>query len=322
MVKMGFSLSSEEFGPRDLVRIAVLAEQAGFGYALVSDHFHPWINDQGHSPFVWVVIGGVAQATERLELGTGLTFPTIRIHPAIVSQAAATAAAIMPGRFFLGVGTGEFLNEHITGHRWPPYAIRQEMLKEAVQVMRGLWRGEVFSHYGKHFTVENARIYTLPEKLPPVYVAAAGKESAAAAGEIGDGLISTMPDKKLVEQFKEAGGASKPRYAQMTVCWAADEKKARETAHKLWPISGMAGPLLSELGLPSQFEAAAKMLREEDIAKGIVCGPDPQKHLSEIKKYADAGFDHVYIHQIGPDQEGCIRFYEREVLPKLKTKAA
>jgi G6PDH family F420-dependent oxidoreductase len=246
----------------------------------------------------------------------------MRMHPALVAQAAATAADAMPGRFFLGLGTGEYLNEHIVGQSWPAYSRRLDMLKEAVGVLRELWKGEIVTRYGKYFTVENARIYTLPDELPAIYIAASGPESATAAGELGDGLIATNPDKSLIDQFAAAGGGSRPRYGQMTVCWAADAGKARATALKQWPNAAIGGPLKSTLGLPSEFEAAAELAREDDIAKSIVCGPDPEAHVAEIQKYADAGFDHVYIHQVGPQQEECIRFYEREIFPVLKRKAA
>jgi len=322
MVSLGFTLSSEEFGSRDLVRFAVSAEEAGFEYALISDHFHPWMDEQGHSPFAWVVIGAVAQATQQLKLGTGVTCPIMKIHPAIIAQAAATAGDIMPGRFFLGVGTGECLNEHITGQRWPNYSERQDMLKEAVGLIRDLWQGKLVTRKTEHFTIENARIYTIPEKLPPIYVAAAGPAAAAAAAEIGDGLIGTSPEKDVVEQFERAGGQSKPRFGQMTICWAANEKKAKETAMKYWRTGSVPGPLKSELSLPSEFEAAAKLVREEDLVKDVICGPDPKKHLDEIRKYADAGFDHVYIHQVGPEQEECMRFYQREIFPMLGRIAA
>jgi len=322
MINLGYTLSSEEFGPRDLVRFAARAEESGFEYALISDHFHPWTDEQGHSPFVWVVIGAVAQATKRLRLGTGVTCPTMRIHPALVAQAAATAADAMPGRFFLGVGTGECLNEHILAQPWPAYSKRLEMLKEAVGIIRELWQGQLVTHYGKYFTLENARIYTLPEKLPPIFIAASGPESASSAAENGDGLISTTPEKSIIEEFEKAGGRSKPRYGQMTVCWASTEKKAKETALKQWATGAVPGPVKMELALPSQQKAAATLVKEDDIAKDVVCGPDPEKHVAEIRKYADAGFDHVYIHQVGPEQEECIRFYQREVMPALKRLAA
>jgi G6PDH family F420-dependent oxidoreductase len=213
-MQLGYALSSEEHAPNDLVRYARLAEDTGFDFALISDHFHPWIDQQGHSPFVWSVIGGIAQATERLRLGTGVTCPTIRTHPAIIAHAAATAAAMMPGRFFLGVGTGENLNEHILGDRWPPVDVRQEMLDEAVDVIRLLWQGGEKSFYGSYYIVENARLYTLPEELPPIYVAASGPSSAALAGLIGDGLITTSPNANVAEAFRVGGGEGKPMYGQ------------------------------------------------------------------------------------------------------------
>lgn len=322
MINVGFTLSSEEFGPRELVRFAVRAEQAGFGYALISDHFHPWLDEQGHSPFVWVVVGAVAQATSKLRLGTGVTCPIMRMHPAVIAQAAATAAEAMPGRFFLGLGTGECLNEHIVGLHWPAYSIRLEMLKESIGVIRELWEGKTVTSQGKYFTVENARIYTLPEKLPPIYVAASGPESATVAAELADGLISTSPDKETIQRFEEGGGTGKPRIGQITVCWASNAKKAKETALKYWRSGAVAAPLKAELALPAQFDAAASLVGEEDIAKEVICGSDPQAHLAEIKKYTDAGFDHVYIHQVGPEQEECIGFYEREILPALQKRAA
>jgi coenzyme F420-dependent glucose-6-phosphate dehydrogenase len=210
MVEIGYALSSEEHSPNDLVRYARRAEEAGFTFALISDHYHPWIDRQGHSSFVWNVIGAIAQATERLRLGTGVTCPTIRIHPAIVAQAAATSAVMMPGRFFLGVGSGENLNEHILGGYWPSAEVRLEMLEEAVEVIRLLWQGGSQSHRGRYFTVENARVYTLPDELPPLVVAASGQRAAELTGRIGDGLISTSPDSELPSSFRQAGGAGKP----------------------------------------------------------------------------------------------------------------
>jgi G6PDH family F420-dependent oxidoreductase len=313
----GYALSSEEHRPLDLVRHARRAEEAGFPFALISDHFHPWTDRQGESAFVWSVIGGIALQTEKLRLGTGVTCPTIRTHPAIIAQAAATAAAMMPGRFFLGVGTGENLNEHILGDRWPSASERLAMLEEAVAVMRELWKGELTSFEGEYYVVEDARVYTLPEEPIEVVVAAAGPEAAELAGRIGDGLVATAPQAELVEAFVGAGGDG-PRYGQLTVCWAEDEKEARRTAHEVWPTAGLKGPLSQELPLPSHFEEAAQMVDEETIAGEVVCGPDPDRHVEGIRKFLDAGFDHVYVHQVGPDQEGFLDFYEREVLPAAR----
>jgi G6PDH family F420-dependent oxidoreductase len=320
-VQLGYTLSSEEHLPNDLVRYAKMAEEAGFAFASISDHFHPWVDAQGHSPFVWSVIGGVATATERIQLGTGVTCPTVRIHPAIIAQAAATSAAMMPGRFYLGVGSGEALNEHITGERWPETEIRQAMLEEAVAVMRLLWQGGNQSHHGTYFTVENARLYTLPEEPVPVMVAASGPQAAELAGRIGDGLISTSPNKEVVKAFEKAGGKG-PRYGQITVCWGQDEAKTLKTAHEIWPNAGLPGELGQELPTPAHFEQAVQLVTPEKIAESIVVGPDASKYLAKIDEYIQAGFDHVYIHQVGPDQAGFIRFAEREILPRFaETKA-
>ena len=317
MTEIGYSLSSEEHRPPDLIGYARRAEEAGFRFALISDHFHPWVDHQGHSAFVWTVLGGIAQATERLEVGTGVTCPTIRIHPAIIAQAAATTADLFGGRFFLGVGSGENLNEHITGSRWPPVDQRLEMLEEAVGVIRELWKGELTTHYGKHYTVENARIYTVPEELPLIHFAGAGDKAAEMAGRLGDGFIGTAPDPETIQTFTNSGGEGKPRYGQMTVCWAADEAEARKTALEWWPNAGLSGQLTQELALPSHFEQAASLVTEDKLAESFPVGPDPERHLSSIREYFDAGYDHVYVHQIGPDQAGFFDFYEKEILPKL-----
>jgi G6PDH family F420-dependent oxidoreductase len=322
MTRIGYTLSGEEHRPTDLVRYAELAEEAGFDFAMVSDHYHPWVDQQGQSPFVWSVIGGVSQVTESLPLGTGVTCPLIRIHPAIIAQAAATAACMMPGRFFLGVGGGENLNEHILGKRWPPVAVRHEMLEEAVAVIRKLWSGELESHYGKHYTVENARIYTLPDEPPPVMVAASGPKSVELAARIGDGLIGLAPDKKITDGFAEAGGDGKPRYGQVHVCWAEDEGEARRTAHKWWPNTAVPSKLNWELPLPSHFEEAVESVEEDDVAESVVCGPDAGGYRKAIEEFVEAGYDHVYLHQIGPDQEGFIRFYESELRPALRETVA
>jgi len=320
MPQIGYALSSEEHQPNDLIRFAALAEEAGFGYALISDHYHPWVDAQGESPFVWSVIGGIAQATERLRLGTGVTCPTMRIHPAIVAHAAATSAAMMPGRFFFGVGTGENLNEHILGDHWPAPDERLEMLEEAVEVIRLLWEGGYQTHRGKHYTVENARLYTLPDELPEIYVAASQPLAAELAGRIGDGLVTVAPDKKIAERFESSGGAGKPKLGQVTVCWAKSEEEARRTAHEIWPNGGLEGALSQELPLPEHFEQAAAMVTEEEVAESVVCGSDPERHKEQIREFEAAGYDHVYVHQVGPDQQGFLDFYAREILPEFQKR--
>jgi G6PDH family F420-dependent oxidoreductase len=314
-MEIGYALSSEEHPAPELVQFACRAETAGFAFALISDHYHPWIDRQGHSPFVWSVLGAIGQATRRLRVGTGVTCPLRRIHPAIIAQAAATVATLMPGRFFLGVGSGENLNEHIVGGHWPPAAVRLEMLEEAIEVIRSLWSGELVNHRGTYYTVEDARLYSRPDEPSSIMIAAGGKESAALAGRVGDGLIATTPSAKLIDAFATAGGKRKPRYAQIAVCWAEDERQARRTAREWWPTAALGGNLPWEVKTPALFEQAVACVREEDVAEKIICGPDPRRHVDALRKFAEAGYDRVYIHQIGPDQEGFFRFAERELLP-------
>lgn len=313
---LGYKLSSEEHSAVDLVRYARMAEDYGYDFAAISDHFHPWIDQQGESPFVWGVIGGISQATQKLKVITGVTCPTMRTHPAIIAHAAATAAQMMPGRFSLGLGTGENLNEHIIGEGWPRAGTRLDMLEEAIDVIRDLWKGKNTNHEGTHFTVENARIYTLPDEPPPIVLAASGNRALKLAAEKGDGLISLAPDSSVLDKFSEAGGSG-PRYCEINVCWAASEKEAIETTKKWWPVAGFKGELMQELPLPRHFEQGAEMVHEEDLPETVACGPDPETHLENIRKFVDAGYDHLWIHQIGPDQQGFFDFYKNEVIPKL-----
>ncbi|HWO40534.1 MAG TPA: TIGR03557 family F420-dependent LLM class oxidoreductase [Candidatus Eisenbacteria bacterium] len=321
MLEIGYKLCSEEQSPRELIAYAKRAEAIGFKFAMVSDHYHPWLDRQGQSSFVWSVLGGIAQATERIKIGTAVTCPTMRIHPAVIAQAAATAAAMLPRRFLFGVGTGENLNEHIIGAHWPEAQVRREMLSEAVELIRRMWRGGRESFRSRYYTVESARLYTLPEEPPPILVAAGGKHSAELAGRIGDGLITTAPAKSLRQQFEQAGGNGKPCFAEMTVCWAENEQKARQTALECWPVVSLKGELMQVLPLPAHFEQAAKMVREEDVAQMVVCGPDPAQHVERLREYERAGFENVFVHQIGPDQEGFFRFYEREILPRFGARS-
>lgn len=319
MVELGYALSSEEHPPNDLVKFAQRAEEVGFGFAMISDHFHPWIDRQGQSPFVWSVLGGIAGATSTLRVGTGVTCPTFRYHPAIVAQAAATVATMMPGRFFLGVGTGENLNEHIIGERWPSANERRDILEEAIAVIRELWQGGLQSYDGLYFRAIDARIYTLPEEPVELMVAAAGPLSAELAGRAGDGLITTSSDRTLVEAFEDAGGAGKPRIGQYVCCWATTEEEARKTAFDIWPLAAIHGDMQQELPLPRHFEQASALATPDDVAEAIVCGPDPEPHLAKIRKLTEAGFTHVYVHQVGHDQEGFFRFFADKIMPNVET---
>src|ERR671911_15308 len=275
MPQLGYALSSEEHGPLELVRNAARAEQAGFEFALISDHFHPWTDRQGESPFVWSVIGGIAQATERLRLGTGVTCPTTRDG--------------------------------------------LDMLEEAVEIIRELWTGKLVSHRGRHYEVANARLYTTPDAPPDVIVAAGGEASAELAGRIGDGLVVTSPDEDTISKFAEGGGDGKPRIGQCHVCWAETEEEGLRTALEWFPNIALGGELTQELPQPAHFEQAAELLSEDDIAQIAACGPDPERHVEMIQRFVDAGCDHVYLHQIGPDQDGFFDFYEREVLPRFSS---
>lgn len=317
-IHIGYKLTSEEFSARDLVAQACAAEEHGFEFAMISDHFHPWTDRQGQSPFVWSVIGAVAQATTKLALGTGVTCPTFRIHPAIIAQAAATAATMMPGRFFLGVGSGENLNEHILGHRWPEVEVRQDRLIEAVTIIRGLLQGGQQSHHGKYFTVENARIYSLPQEPPPIMIAAAGRKALEIAIELGDGLVVTEPDRELLQKFRSSAGDNKPIYAELHVCFDQDARKAERLAHEIWPVAGLPGQLFSEIPVPALFEQTAGLVSVEEIAKQIPCGPDPEKYIQALRKYVDAGCDHIFIHQIGPKQTEFMDFFVNKLRPLLE----
>jgi G6PDH family F420-dependent oxidoreductase len=315
MANIGYFLSCEEHGAPDLVATARRAEEAGFRSAWISDHYHPWNDEQGQSPMVWSVLGGIAQATQ-LQLYTAVTCPTVRTHPAIIAQAAATTATMMPGRFGLGVGSGEALNEHILGTVWPEADVRLEMLEEAVEVIRLLWQGGFQSHHGRHYTVENARIYSLPDEPPPILVSGFGPKAISTAARIGDGFISVQPDAEGVKQYRDEGGKGLAQ-GGLKVCWAEDAAEARRTAHRLWPNEGLPGELAQVLPSPRHFEQASETVTEDMVAEQVPCGPDPEPVLSAIDEFVEAGFDEVYVNQIGPDQQGFFTFWEREIRPRL-----
>jgi G6PDH family F420-dependent oxidoreductase len=317
-MKIGYFLSSEETAPAELVRQASLAEQSGFEDLWISDHFHPWNDEQGHSAFVWSVIGAIAQVTSRMKVTTAVTCPTVRIHPAIIAQAAATSAVLLDGRFALGLGSGEALNEHILGDHWPEASERLEMLEEAVEVIRTLWQGGVQSHRGRHYRVEHARIYDLPEQTPPILISAFGEKSTELAARIGDGLCTVSPEKDAVEKFRsEAGRENLLVAGAMKVCWDDDEQRARKTAHRLWPNDALGGELAQILPTPAHFEQAAELVSEQMVAEAIPCGPDLEPHLEKIREYEDAGFDELYIQQVGGRQEQLFELYAEHVLPQF-----
>jgi len=313
MTSFGYTLSSEEHGPQALLENARRAEDLGFDFVSISDHYHPWVSAQGHSPFVWSVLGAIAASTERVEVGVGVTCPIMRIHPAVVAQAAATTSLLFDGRFFFGVGTGEALNEHITGLRWPRPEIRREMLEEAVDVMRQLWTGDTVDHRGTDYEVENARIFDPPAATIPVIVSGFGPEAAELSGRIGDGYWGNAPEHDLIEAF-EKGGGSGPRYAQLNLCWAEDADTAKQIVHEVWPNAGVSGQLSQDLPTWTHFEQASEPLTVEQVTESVPCGPDITDELvKSVRQYVDAGYDHLYFHNIGPDQAGFFRFWESEL---------
>jgi coenzyme F420-dependent glucose-6-phosphate dehydrogenase len=316
-MQLGYWLSSEEHPPRTLVENAVLAEQEGFGLAMLSDHIHPWVRAQGHAPFAWAVLGAIAQATTSIHVGSGVSAPG-RMHPVVLAHATATASVLFEGRFFLGIGSGERLNEHVTGERWPPAPERLRRLEEAIELIKQLLGGGMQSHRGDHFTAEDVELFDRTLVAPDVIVAASGGTSAAVAGRAGDGLLSVMPSAETVEAFEAAGGEGKPRIGQLHVCWAKDVDEARRTVARWWPNGALQGAALSDLARPRDFEQIVDVLPDQAIVGDVVCGPDLDLHFRAIARYAAAGYDHVVVHQIGPDQRGFVGAYAANVLPCVR----
>lgn len=316
MAKIGYKLMTEEHGPSALVANAVVAEAAGFDFVAISDHFHPWVRAQGHAPFAWSVLGAVAHATTTIGIATGLTCPIIRYHPAIVAQAAATIAVMSEGRFTLAIGAGERLNEHVTGAPWPSVTERHAMLGEAIDIFRELWEGGARAYEGEFFVLDHAELFDLPPEPIPVILGVSGKKSVALAADKADGIMATEPNKSLVESFrkdKKAGSA----WGEVSLAYAATEAEGRKLAKERFAFSALGWSVNSELPSVEGFEAATKYVREEDLAETIPAGPDPDVHLQAIQKFIDAGFDHIALLGIGPDQASFIRFAETELLPKL-----
>jgi G6PDH family F420-dependent oxidoreductase len=305
---------SEEHGPKELVKNARLAEEAGFDFAAISDHFFPWLEEQGHSPFAWSVLGAIAQATKHLGLVTAVTCPTMRYHPAIIAQGAATLALLSEDRFTLGLGSGERLNEHVVGTGWPGIAERHERFCEALDIIQGLLSGELSNYRGKYLSLENARLFDRPGTKPSVIIAAGGPQAAKLAAEKGDGLMATEPRKDIIEAFGRKG----PRYCEVAMCCDANEEKARATAHKYfrWSVTGW--PVQAELPDPKGFEAASQHVSVDTVAQKISCGPSPEKHLEAIGKFTQAGFDHIVLVQIGPNQKYFLDLFQRELGAALR----
>jgi G6PDH family F420-dependent oxidoreductase len=312
-MQIGYFLSCEEFSPRELVEQAKKAEQAGFHALWISDHYHPWTDEQGHSAFVWSVIGALAEAVD-IPVTTGVTCPTVRIHPAVIAQAAATSAVITGGKFNLGVGTGEALNEHILGDAWPNIETRLEMLEEAVEVIRTLWKGGMQDHRGTHYEVQNARIYDLPDEPPKILVSGFGEKATKLAARIGDGYATTSPDKELIDLYRSEGGKG-PVHAGTKVCFGDDEDECRETVLRLWPNEGLPGELAQVLPTPAHFEQACELVTKDMLSSP--CGPDLDKHAESLQQYADAGVDELFVQQIGGNHDAFFSAWAKEILPRF-----
>lgn len=321
MLKLGYKLMAEEHGPGDLVRNGRRAEQAGFEFAAISDHYFPWLEEQGHSPFAWSVLGALANATARIGLMTSVTCPIMRYHPAIVAQAAATIGVLSNGRFTLGLGAGERLNEHVVGAGWPGTGERHERLAEAVDIIQGLLTGELTNYRGKYFQLDHARLYDRPDTKPAVAIAAGGTQAARLAGRKGDGLVATEPRADLIEAFAGAGGSG-ARYAEVAICHAEREEDARATAHRYfrWSVTGW--PVQAELPDTEGFAAASEHVTPETVAQTVSCGPSPERHLEAVDRYVQAGYDHIILLQIGPDQDRFFDLFERELAPALRDRSA
>lgn len=320
MTRFGYKLMTETHDPRGLVRNACLAEDAGFDFVSISDHYLPWLDSHEHASFAWSVLGALAQATESIDITTGLTCPIIRYHPAIVAQAAATVAVLSEGRFTLALGAGENLNEHVVGAGWPAIPDRHAMLREAVEVIRLLWRGELCSHSGAFYNVESARIYDLPDEPIPIIIGAGGPKAARLAAEVGDGIMTVGAERRLLEAFEAAGGEGH-RYAELGVGYAPSQEEGLALAHEYGRFGVLGWSVMAELPGVRNFEGAAKFVSKDDMRSKIPHGPDVETYVDAIAKFTDAGFDHIVLLPFGPEQEPFLRFFDAELAPRVRSMA-
>ncbi|AWS48477.1 TIGR03557 family F420-dependent LLM class oxidoreductase [Streptosporangium sp. 'caverna'] len=319
MAEIGYTLMSEQTPARQLVDDAATAERVGFDYAVISDHYFPWLEEMGHSPYAWSVLGAVAHATERLPLMTYVTCPIMRYHPAVVAQKAATMGALTQGRFTLGLGSGENLNEHVIGQGWPAVNTRHEMFREAIEIIKELFEGGYTSYRGEFFDVDSARLFDLPDRPVPLAIAASGGRSGDIAAQYGDALVAIDPDADLVERFAAGGDGARPVYGQLAISYDPDPEAALERAHRLWRWSVTNWKVNAELPAPVNFAAAAETVRPEDVAKAIPCGADVDAVVEAVREFTDAGFTHVALVQIGHEhQREFFDWSEKELLPALR----
>ncbi len=319
-MQIGFKLMAEAFPPHELVRQAVRAEEAGFDFVEISDHYHPWLYSHGHSPFAWSVLAAIAAKTERIELATGVTCPSFRYHPAIIAQAAATTQILADGRFVLGVGSGERLSEHITGGGWPSVDVRQARLREALEIIRALWSGGYQTVESTFFEVSDARVYDLPETAPPIIVASGGERASKLAADLGDGLFATDPDPELVTAYADAGGEG-PKYAEVPLAYAEDEAAGAASAREKFRFGALGWKVMSELPNPINFEAATAFVKDSDMAESFACGPDVERHVEVFTEFKDAGFDRLALINAGPDTDPFFDFFTGKLHDRLRALA-
>ncbi|MFF8609726.1 LLM class F420-dependent oxidoreductase [Streptomyces sp. NPDC015346] len=319
MVHIGYTMMTEQAGPRDLVAHVVRAEEAGFDFSVISDHSFPWLDEQGHAPYAWSVLGAAAQATSRIPLMTYVTCPTFRYHPAVIAQKAATMQLLSGGRFRLGLGSGENLNEHIVGAGWPSASVRLDMLEEAVDIIRALFGGEYVTHHGEHFQVDHAKLWDVPDTPPPIGVAVSGPRSCELAGHQADLVIATEPKQELLDAFDAHGGAGKPRVGQLPVCYDTDRDAAVKRAHEQfrWSLGGW--KVNAELPSPTAFDQACETVRPEDVAESVPCGDDVTAFVDAVRPYVEAGFDEIALVQVGgAHQEPFLQWARTTLLPALR----
>ncbi|WP_158848901.1 LLM class F420-dependent oxidoreductase [Saccharothrix deserti] len=318
-MRIGYTLMTEQAGPRELVEHAALAEQAGFDFEVMSDHYSPWLDEQGHAPYAWSVLGAVTQATDRVELMTYVTCPTVRYHPAVVAQKAATVQLLSGNRFTLGIGAGENLNEHVVGRGWPPVNVRHELLREAVEIISQLFDGGYVNYSGQHFRVDSAKLWDLPEQRVPIAVAVSGGQSVRTFAPLADAMVATEPDASLSQEWDVFQGGRSRKIGQLPICWDRDRDKAVQRAHEQFRWFAGGWKVNSELPGTAGFAGATQFVRPEDVAAQIPCGPEVGPVVEAVGKFRDAGFTDLALVQIGGDhQPEFLDFAKGELLPALR----
>jgi G6PDH family F420-dependent oxidoreductase len=319
MTAFGYTMMTEQSRPDQLVRDVVGAEAAGFDFSVTSDHFQPWLKEQGHAGYAWSILGAAAHATDKIGLMTYVTCPTIRYHPAVVAQKAATLQILSDNRFRLGLGAGENLNERVVGKRWPAVGVRHEMLSEAIEIITRLSDGEDSVNFrGRHFDVEQGKLWDLPDRRVPIGIAVSGPASCQLAGATADLMIAVEPKPELGEMFDAAGGAGKPRVGQIALCYDADRETALARAHEQFRWFGLGWKVNADLPNPESFAAATQFVTPEQVGEQLGCGPDVEEHVTKIRPFIDAGFTEIALVQIGAEQQPFLQWAEKELLPALR----